>query len=388
MSNTSPVEPCPPDGAAVAMSPFILLEPLHESDLSKQLAPKTSVEQDDSPRTSSNSKVSAVVDQDSIESVPDHHLPPRPELQELAEAAEITQASPEAGSDEKRDSRISFSSSSDDTPMPASRYPPVHLSRRRGHPAPPSLPSQKHPMMILWYLLCIVTAGFWFIIDNWANNKFWIRWNTTPTSLKEGQKSSRNKDKLIRIKSKHAEIDILPLKRVTFPTPMPISDVFRPVFESRTVLPKMLQLLLTLTFNLLLKAFMATSKSFTTLMFWNTALPPSSAPIHGKFYLLAAWRDPSWGSTSSLASTGLAADTIRDRQALFGENQVSVKGKSVVDILVEEVLHPFYIFQIYSIILWCNDDYVPYALSLVWSPSLVLSPPPSPRKQPSSGLRR
>lgn len=362
MSNTSPLEPCPPDGAATA-SPFVLLEPVHDTDLVKQLDVP---DQDDAPRMSSatESKRSAPVstDQDSldVEQLPDQHLPPRPELQELAQAA-------------KRDVRLSFSSTSEDPTDASDKCPDTHQSiyladediqlhlrfyRRR------------IPMMILWYLLCIVTAGFWFIVDNWANNKGWVRWNTAPSALISPGKRSNHNNKLIRIQSKHAEVDILPLRRVRLPTPVPISHVFPPSLGEPFRSPDDAVAAVNGTYRprhntvdtqtgkeLLLDYIDVLEYRATTFLLH---------PVSGRFHLLSAWRDPSWGdvtaSNASLASTGLVADTVRDRQALFGKNQVSVQGKSVLDIMIEEVLHPFYIFQIYSIILWCNDDYVPYAI--------------------------
>ncbi|KAJ1023230.1 hypothetical protein NDA16_003383 [Ustilago loliicola] len=360
MSNTSPLEPCPPDGAFAA-TPFILREPIHDSELSKQL--DLDANHDNTPRASSGadskeSKETADTDPDSLDTIPDQHLPPRPELQELIRAVEVNPS-------EKRDSRVSFSASDDDTDD-ASKHEDtrqsiymvdediqLHLRFYR----------RQILMMALWYTLCIVTAGIWFIIDNWANNKFWIRWNTVATSLKS---QSKNRDKLIRIKSKHGEIDILPLKRVNFSTPLSIAKVFPPSLHEPHKSPEDAAAAASRG-----SAYQAASLNNEALLNYIDVLEYRATafllhPITGKFYLLASWRDPSWGSAvgadDSLASTGLSSETVQERQALFGENQVSVKGKSVADIMIEEVLHPFYIFQIYSIVLWCNDEYVPYAI--------------------------
>ncbi|XP_047486397.1 polyamine-transporting ATPase 13A3-like isoform X3 [Penaeus chinensis] len=49
------------------------------------------------------------------------------------------------------------------------------------------------------------------------------------------------------------------------------------------------------------------------------------------------------------------------RQQLYGRNGISVEVKSYFHLLVTEVLNPFYIFQIASIVLWSFDNYVLYA---------------------------
>ncbi|CDR99706.1 related to YPK9-vacuolar protein with a possible role in sequestering heavy metals [Sporisorium scitamineum] len=342
MSNTSPLEPCPPDGAGHVAARFTLLEPLHDSDFSKQLQPESVSE----PSRSSKETALTTADRDSIDEFPDHHLPPRPELLELAQQA-------------KRDSRISISMSQDATSPSDNTRQDIYLADED---------IQLHLrfyrrqlfLMLIWYSLCILSAGILFIADAWANNKFWTRFNTTPTALNDSK--SNNKDKLIRIKSKHREVDILRLKRVTFPSPIPITTIFPPTLAEPYRSPEEAAAAALNTASKLTQASAAAQADSLThvdvLEYRATTF--LLHPHSGKFYLLGVWHDPSWRSLDP--SSGLSAQAVRDRQALFGDNQVTVKGKSVFDLLVEEVLHPFYIFQIYSIILWCNDEYVPYAI--------------------------
>ena len=49
------------------------------------------------------------------------------------------------------------------------------------------------------------------------------------------------------------------------------------------------------------------------------------------------------------------------KQVLHGPNSIDVEVKPYVQILFEEVLNPFYIFQIGSITLWSLDSYYYYA---------------------------
>ena len=52
---------------------------------------------------------------------------------------------------------------------------------------------------------------------------------------------------------------------------------------------------------------------------------------------------------------------ILPRLAIFGLNKVEIIEKSSAQILIDEVLHPFFVFQIASIILWSLDNYYYYA---------------------------
>ncbi|XP_033894991.3 polyamine-transporting ATPase 13A3-like isoform X2 [Acipenser ruthenus] len=64
-------------------------------------------------------------------------------------------------------------------------------------------------------------------------------------------------------------------------------------------------------------------------------------------------------------SKGLTEDEQDYRRLFFGENEIAVKVPSVFKLLIKEVLNPFYIFQLFSIILWSADEYYYYALAIV-----------------------
>lgn len=83
----------------------------------------------------------------------------------------------------------------------------------------------------------------------------------------------------------------------------------------------------------------------------------------GKFQMVRDWRDPLWTSLRAVAS-GLDESTREQRRLLFGLNSIDIEGKSVITLLLDEVLHPFYVFQVASIILWSLDDYYYYAFAI------------------------
>lgn len=49
------------------------------------------------------------------------------------------------------------------------------------------------------------------------------------------------------------------------------------------------------------------------------------------------------------------------RIKLYGHNGIEVEIKSYWSLFVTEVFNPFYLFQIFSIILWSLDEYYHYA---------------------------
>lgn len=87
-------------------------------------------------------------------------------------------------------------------------------------------------------------------------------------------------------------------------------------------------------------------------------------PPSGRWRMIKDWRDPLWTSTEHLAR-GLSWDAEKDRSMLFGPNVIDIKSRSSFQLLVDEVLHPFYIFQIASVLLWSLDNYYYYAICIV-----------------------
>lgn len=90
------------------------------------------------------------------------------------------------------------------------------------------------------------------------------------------------------------------------------------------------------------------------------------------------WRDHLWTSVKGV-SGGLDESTREQRRILFGSNAIDIEGKGVITILLDEVsclalksgafetlssresvlnqvLHPFYVFQVASIVLWSLDE--------------------------------
>ncbi|KAJ4379180.1 hypothetical protein N0V86_005224 [Didymella sp. IMI 355093] len=86
-------------------------------------------------------------------------------------------------------------------------------------------------------------------------------------------------------------------------------------------------------------------------------------PIKDKFVLANTWKDPAWTDVAALRE-GLDNEERDYRELVFGKNQIDIAEKSLGQLLVDEVFHPFYVFQIASLFLWSVDEYYYYAAAI------------------------
>ena len=87
-------------------------------------------------------------------------------------------------------------------------------------------------------------------------------------------------------------------------------------------------------------------------------------PLKDKFVLGNTWKDPAWTDVKAIRS-GLDNDEKELRQRVFGQNIIDIKQKSIGQLLVDEIFHPFYIFQVASLVLWSVDEYYYYAACIL-----------------------
>ena len=83
-------------------------------------------------------------------------------------------------------------------------------------------------------------------------------------------------------------------------------------------------------------------------------------PIKDKFVMSGNFKDSAWTDIRAMKD-GLDSEDRMKREQVFGPNLIDIDQKSMSQLLFEEVLHPFYVFQIVSLILWSLDDYYYYA---------------------------
>ncbi|KAK0626684.1 hypothetical protein B0T14DRAFT_421988 [Immersiella caudata] len=86
-------------------------------------------------------------------------------------------------------------------------------------------------------------------------------------------------------------------------------------------------------------------------------------PLSDKFLLCNGWKDPLWSDARSIRA-GIDSEEKSHRDLVFGKNLIDIEQKSVSRLLVDEVFHPFYVFQIASLILWSLDEYYYYAVAI------------------------
>ncbi|XP_077204101.1 putative cation-transporting ATPase 13A4 isoform X2 [Paroedura picta] len=63
--------------------------------------------------------------------------------------------------------------------------------------------------------------------------------------------------------------------------------------------------------------------------------------------------------------SGLASKEREVRKLICGPNTIDVEITPIWKLLVTEVLHPFYVFQLFSVCLWLAEDYIEYSVAIV-----------------------
>ncbi|KAK2029441.1 ATPase [Colletotrichum zoysiae] len=82
-----------------------------------------------------------------------------------------------------------------------------------------------------------------------------------------------------------------------------------------------------------------------------------------KFVMFNGWVDPNWTDPRAVRA-GIDSDEKGLREVVFGNNLIDIEQKSIPQLLVDEVFHPFYVFQIASLLLWSLDEYYYYAVAI------------------------
>lgn len=86
-------------------------------------------------------------------------------------------------------------------------------------------------------------------------------------------------------------------------------------------------------------------------------------PVGDKFKLSNGWKDPLWTDIAAVKE-GVDSEEKANRELVFGSNLIDIEQKSIFRLLVDEVFHPFYVFQIASLVLWSMDQYYYYAIAI------------------------
>lgn len=88
-------------------------------------------------------------------------------------------------------------------------------------------------------------------------------------------------------------------------------------------------------------------------------------PVVGVFETNYAWKDPNWTSVQSVLDRDEDLSRLEPKRVMFGVNSMEILPLTDPQILLNEILHPFSVFQIASVILWMCDDYYYYAICIL-----------------------
>ncbi|CAE6532313.1 unnamed protein product [Rhizoctonia solani] len=238
---------------------------------------------------------------------------------------------------------------------------------------------------MVWYVLSVVSLGALALVGRWIPT-MWLRFVANEVAFPDAE--------FVVVETEHADFLLVDIK--TIPYPYPLDTIFNPSSTNPTpghatpaenALSKLAsrdpsirsnlsgqagtngsssQLggsssggTLRVTENGYTKGEQMGTLSFLDYRYNRFVLDPRSR----KFAMLRNWRDRTWPTLSTL-SGGLNTGTREQRTTAFGTNKVEIEAKSTSTLLIEEVLHPFYVFQVASIALWSLDNYYYYAFCI------------------------
>ncbi|KAF8633276.1 hypothetical protein AX17_004451 [Amanita inopinata Kibby_2008] len=203
-----------------------------------------------------------------------------------------------------------------------------------------------------WRVGMLVSFGILGLLGNWFP-RLWLRWVARETAFK----NLRNG--FVVIESAYRDIALFPIHVLKYP--YHISTVFPsyPVEQETTFSSQRSVTSMSKHDHNQDKDGYLNDLLIVDYRYSRFALDPRS----GLFCMVGDWRDSSWFTISSV-STGLQETSRQQRSRLFGSNVIDIEGKSTLSLLVDEVIHPFYVFQIASVILWSLDNYYYYAFCI------------------------
>ncbi|KAH9911839.1 Ca-transporting ATPase [Fomitopsis serialis] len=203
-----------------------------------------------------------------------------------------------------------------------------------------------------WRACCILTCGILALLGHWFP-RLWLRWVAHEKAFKDAQNG------FVVAETVYRDLALIQLQTLDYP--YDLSTVFPSLVDPAARLPLSRRPSRTQIQN----GNGDVSQKLDTLLvvdyrYTRFALDPRT----GLFSPVKDWRDPDWTGVSSVQH-GLTMEVQTQRRTLFGLNAIEIEGKSTIALLIEEVIHPFYVFQIASIILWSLDDYYYYAFCIL-----------------------
>ncbi|KAI8367020.1 putative P-type ATPase [Choanephora cucurbitarum] len=200
--------------------------------------------------------------------------------------------------------------------------------------------------LMLYRICCILSLGFVWLVCRWVPS-WHIAWTGVKVPLKDAE--------WLVFKSPYNEIEIIRPVRNWY------NGSIGSIFSYDQVKEEIPRLLLN---SDQVKSMLDMDKQLSQLMLVEYRyIRLAYHPVLHKFLIVGFWKDQSWNSSKNF-KTGLSSDKHHARLSVFGPNLINIREKPTTKLLTDEVLNPFYVFQIGSILLWCMDDYYYYAFCI------------------------
>ncbi|KAM0753330.1 hypothetical protein T439DRAFT_299617 [Meredithblackwellia eburnea MCA 4105] len=230
---------------------------------------------------------------------------------------------------------------------------------------------------VVWGFGCVLSAGSLWLLGRWVPT-VWLKGVGEPGEFEQAA--------YVVIETAHHQPQVLPIQKIDLPKPVPLASIFPPSLVTPpahredvahpaytnpeeaeasgvSIGAPILDGIATqgngsATPSKKYRGMMVSTVKYIDYRYYRLLLHPE-----GEFRMVREWKDPMWKTIPALRR-GLPNSDVQVRSSLFGQNVIEVASRSMGSLLIDEVLHPFYVFQVLSIILWSFDDYYYYAFAI------------------------
>ncbi|CDK29706.1 unnamed protein product [Kuraishia capsulata CBS 1993] len=210
--------------------------------------------------------------------------------------------------------------------------------------------STSRKKLFAYYMVCILTAGLGYLLLRWLP-RYRVKMMGNPSPL--------GKSDWCIVETEFGELEIIDINRQWYN--QPLSTYLSKNFKDHDPEGKP-------TEEAVLEPFEDPEIDSDPLIpvlisFEYRYMKLYYSPVEDMFKVSSNWIDERWCDLES-SKGGLSEDFYKLRRTIFGENVINIRDKSNSQLLLDEVLHPFYVFQVFSIVLWLLDDYYYYAFCI------------------------
>jgi magnesium-transporting ATPase (P-type) len=113
------------------------------------------------------------------------------------------------------------------------------------------------------------------------------------------------------------------------------------------------------------------SKTITTTTATTTT---TTTTTHASFFirLLTELKENALEIEKKNKNGGLTEQKVNEKMLLYGPNEMNLKPTSWEKVLLRKIIHPFYLFQVLSGLIWFSEEYTTYALIILFMSALSI----------------